>query len=196
MYCHLFTAYVLLLFSVSKWLYLKLKQRGHKILRDRCFTWCENKHRVGDDLMHNCIEICMASLAKEAINAKLQVDYYEPKRNTSSSHPSPSSSQSFFSSWPKQGPWCFVRSSSESTCYDFSVSEWLNLKLNPRQAEDFRQTCRKWCENKRYTGMENCVRLCIKGMAEDAGLPYELKRIAASSHPSPSSISFFLFQLT
>ena len=35
--------------------------------------------------------------------------------------------------------------------------------------------------------------MCIKGMADEAGIHYELNRNAASSHLSRSSISFFSF---
>jgi hypothetical protein len=89
--------------------------------------------------------------------------------------------------------------SSERTCYGFSVSEWLN-QLNPRQVENFRKTCEERCQDRSlilpgHAGRANCVSMCIKGMADEVKpqVPYELNRNAASSHPSPSSISLFSF---
>jgi hypothetical protein len=89
--------------------------------------------------------------------------------------------------------------SSERMCHGLSVSEWPNL-LNPRQVENFEKACDELCQNANLRlpgqhGKVNCITMCIKGMADEVKpqVSYKLNRNAASSHPSPSSISFFAF---
>ena len=179
---HLFRMYVLLLFSVSEWLSLKLQPRQLEAVEKSCGTECQRSKDV------NCIQGCVA---KKAMKANIP---YNLNRNAASSHPSPPLISFFLFQLTYQGR----RKLQTYVPSHFSAFGWLNLKLKPRQLEAFRASCttQECWRLKPGQSKTNCIEICVAKKAKKAKIPYELQRNIASSHPSPSSISFSRFQLT
>jgi len=124
-----------------------VKDLASEKLRIPCSTWCNCKsRRPKKNLINNCIEMCIASVAMEARKAECWEVDYEPKLDLkvvmpARDHP-----------WPVPANVENFRKTCEERCQDRSL-------ILPGHA-----------------GRANCVSMCIKGMADEVKpqVPYEL----------------------